>query len=987
MRGGDGGGRRAALWVIAVWMAWCSGIASGAAAAQSLDARVRRLGERDPIGREIARRELFAARAVAPLEAGAAASDPSLIAAALELLSKIAPERAAAAASTRVNHPHPAVRVAGATALARASGAARETVAIVLADPDVNVVAAWLDASAERTVPVRRRLARELAPELLALLDQGDPGLRSASLELLTLDDSPTTASALLARLPTLAAREQRLLLERVAATEPLWPAELLREFARTAAPERASDETSARMLALRLAARFDRDGCAPFLDDELRALLLCAGGPPNRTQEDAAAALAALGPSIVPRLAPLLPQLESEESFEGAIELFLRLRGCAGLDDLIAQLLRARDDPQRALPLLGIFARLPCEAIARKLEESVAPKLDPALRSALVEAAQRMPPCEPQRRLLLDALRDLHGEARLRPFEVLARSGESALLGFLLDALDAERNSRVRGRMIEQIAESFGASDPDDVLVMIDARWKSGDPKDRAAALEGVPFVALRDRAEAVAERAVALVAKSAPDVLLHVLSQIGGATAEQCFERIAAETGGDVQQEELYRFLLSRAGRLGGPRMQKVLRAALDDTHSERVHASALRALIESGDAAAIECAPRVLAGLPPELRIPLLSDLAPLRHLDGYPAFIETLLLEAEDLPARLALLELAEPSLRERLAPIALARLQSALDPEERFGLIEALGKLGGEAALAALEERIASALALPVAQFLESSPLVAEGRVALLALAAAAPKEATPRLACMLLRLEAARAPERVARAALALPAAAALADPALVGTLSLRPAAESCAALRGAWDALGELASLCDERFFSDCAEIAARAGGPSELADWFDERVLELWPPDSANDFRALLPSGPRRELLRRASLHAVDDELLADVPRVVAALAHTTLSPRERFDALGRSDGLLGLAPTRTLATLAALGGDGCCGASASDRLATAIRETAGSPLLASELAAWARARGLTPPPGLLDLATTPRPDDAELGTLRATLEAAGR
>ncbi len=980
-RAGTSADRRLAAWALVA----VGAVGPVALPADDLARWVDDLGGADVVRQEAARRHLFVRPgAIDALCAGIEELDARPLAARLSLLAALAPDRAQRFAVAAGSHGHPAVRAAAADAISRGELAAAElapVIALLLADPDASVAAALLDGLAARTLPVRGRFAARVGDELGKLLARGDPRLRRRALELLVLDDAPAAGVQAWRLLERLADDERTLLLAAIADRPPQWDATRLVEFehaAATAATAIVDEEPTRRLLARRLFARFDPEARVAIDDDLLLDLMRHAVRPQSEAQEHAAAALAALGPAIAPRLLILLPELADDEFYEGAIELALRLRGAAGIDELIERIVAPETKAATAAPILAVLARLRCEAMARRLDEKVAPRCATALRPLLAEAAMRMPPCEPRNRLLLNALRDLSGERRLRPFEALARTGESALLGFLLDALDAERGERVRGRMIEQIAESFGASDPDDVLAMVRAQFDGPRESDRIAALEAIPFVALGRQADAVAEELARRFASSATEPLLHVLGQIGGDVAEQTFRELARRLAPDATEEERWRFLLSRAGRLRGEPTRELLIAALDDPRP-RPRETALRALIERGDPVALERAPALLASLESGARAPLAADLGGLRHLRGYSDLVRRLLAESEEEATRLALLELAEPSLREVLLPTTLALLAATNDPDERHAALEALGRLGGEEANALLKRRVAAALELPDERFDESDATFAEGRTALLSLAAADPAGSASPAATMLLRIEAARADLRVERAAFGLPAQPPLADPALLELLSSRPAAESLPALQAAWLALGLEADLCDERFFSGCAEAAAVGGAPRELCEWFDDRVLELWPPDSAADLRALLPPGPRRELLHAAAAGEADASLLADVPRIVAALARGAPTARDRLAAAGRSDPLLGVAPSRTLAALALL-----AEGAALDRVA---REAIDCPPLLRSVAALAARRAVELDPALRERAARPAASDPELAELRRALEASRR
>ncbi|MBL8840695.1 MAG: hypothetical protein JNL90_04095 [Planctomycetes bacterium] len=958
----------------------------------AIDAALDALSSSDPLLRERARRDLFHAQPIERLAAAPADLDDRAWRAQLELLLALAPAEARPLALQRRAAADPGVRALAALALARAGEPwPVDAIAALLVDRDCNVAQALLDGLARHSLPVRRRFAAAFAAPLDALCHGPDPTLLERALELRAADDRDATGAQLLALLPTLPSTLQDHLAERVATLAPAWEAATLRAFSEAYAAGRVDADGAGGPLALRLAVRYQPERAAALDEAALRELLAQAGLPPSPLQEHAAAALLELqrvAPASAARAVALLPSLEREPPFDGALEgaldVAFRLDGRATLDLLLAQLVAPREEPGRALPWFAPLARLPYAAVARRLDEEVAPRLAPPLRAALCETALHLPAGEPRNRLLLHALRDLHGDARLRPFEAIARSGDSALLGFLIDALDGERDARTRGRMIEQLAESFGASDPDELLALVERLWrKPAAESDRLAALEGVPFIALQGASDAVAREAIERFGRHAVEALLHVLAQVGGAAAEAWFEQQAGALRADAEAVDLYRFCLSRAGRLGGPRMRELLRVALDDARPP-VREAALRALVEAGDPLALEAAPRVLRGLDPARRIPLLADLGKLRHLPGYAALVTALLSEAEDEESRMALLELAEPALREALLPVALARLAASDDAGERHGVLEALGRLGGTEARALLETRVAAALELPAERWRDEEPQLVEARTALLALASADPTAATAPCALLLLRDAAIGSEAALERAALGLPTRAPPADPTLVALLAQRPPEEAVAALDAAWAGLGPRAARCDERFFAEAGAIAERAHAPPELRDWFDRRVLTLWPAASASDFRALLPIGPRRELLRRGAVATAAEEaaLLADLPALLAALGGGEVAPRDRLDALGRSDPLLGSSPARTLAVLAALAEAG--GAGGPERaFAAALREAIECPPLLAEVAAWGGARGLAPPPEFAARLASPRPDDADWRELRRRLD----
>jgi hypothetical protein len=972
----------------------------------ALARHVAALSGSDAVGAEVARRQICFAGARgrdALRMASSGGSDPDAGTdeartgdwiARIELLALLDPESAAAIALPRATDPDPTVRAVAAHALAGHEPWPADAMAALLRDADRHVIEALLFGLQARPQPSRRRFVARHSDELLELLAQGDPTLRLSALKLLPLDDRPATGDAVAAALPSLAAAELAALLAEVAELAPRWSAaayEALIASAGAAAEAAAAVANGAeadplpRMVEWRLAARHLPSFRDSIDDAKLLALLTVAAGPPGGAHEHATAALASLLPRVAPRLPLLLPSLEGRDEHEAAIELTLRIGGSDALDAVITQLATPRATPGDAKPLLATLARLPCLALARRLDEEVAPRLATELRPELAEVALRMPPCEASNRVLVFALRDLKGDARLRPFEAIARRGDSALLGFLLDALDHEKDARVRGRMIVQIAESFGGSDPDDVLELIDEQWRSARASDRLAALEGVPFVALGDRAAAVAEEAVARFAESEPEALLHVLAQVGGPASEAWFERQSARLRDDPEREEAYCFLISRARRLGGARMAALLDVALEDRRSA-VREAALRALLDAGDARVLDALPRLLKGLAPARRAPLLSDLGKVAHHPGFAVMVVGLLAATDEEDERAALLELATPALRQILHPLVLDRLDQVRDPGERHALLTALGQLGGESALARLMVAIDAALARHDALVDEDDAVTSEGRTALLALAHADPTGATPLLAEFLLRGATACAERRFEHAAFGLVAPPQPADPAVVAALAQRPAADALTALEAAWSRRGDRAALADERHLSECAEFAARAGAAAAVCEWFDARVLELWPVGSAADFRALLPPGSRRDLLRRGAIADADAALRSDLRAAHAALARGAVAQRERLAALGRGDALLGRSPRRTLATLAALAeGDGAAAPSAA--FAAAIREAVECPALLSELVVHGERRGLELAPELAALAATPRPDDAELSVLRRRLEDAHR
>jgi len=947
------------------------------------------LASDDALRQEAARRHLFVRGrdATAALADGLAEAGARAFIARLDLLAAMAPEDSRRFLPAAADHSHPGVRAAAAAALARVEPWDEAIARALLQDGDPHVAAALLGGLEARTLPVRRRFAAAFGGALESAVARGDPGTRRRALALLLLDDAPAAAERVERLLPALERGERSRLLAGLVARPPAWEGSRLAALARSEDAALADPDPERRLLARRLQARFDPDAAARIDDEALLELLRFAGRPVSAAQEHAAGALAALFPGVAPRLRPLLRELCGEEGLPGVLEVFLRLRGVAGVEELVEELVRPGLPQAAALAMIAALARLPCEAVARRLDERVAPRIAAALRPALAEAALRMPPSEPRNRLLLNALKDLAGDARLRPFEALARTGDGALLGFLLDALDAEGDARVRGRMIEQVAESFGASEPDDVLALLHEQFESARESDRLAALEGVPFVALGSRADRLAVEIVRRFSASAPEPLLHVLAQIGGDIAESTFRRLGDRLARDPAADETYRFLVARSARLRGEPTRELLLAALEDPRA-RLRETALRALIERGEPAAVERAPALLAGLDAAVRAALLADLGGLRHRPGYAALVRRLFAEAAEEASRLALLELADASLREEMVPATLALLAETRDPDERNAALEALGRLGGEAALACLRARVDDALALEERRFHEGDAAFAEGRTALLALAGASGAAMAPRLATMLLRIEAARGGDRVARAAFGLPARAALADPALLDALAARPAAEAVAALDAAWRALGPAADLCEERFFSACAQAAAQAGAPEETCEWFDRRVVELWPPDSAADFRALLPPGPRREMLRRGALGEIDDELLASVPSLVAALARGAPPARETMEALGRRDALLGASPERTLAVLAAVAEAAAPGRPL-DRsaLPAAFREADECAPLLRGVAALAARAGLALDPELRARVEAAAPADSQLAALRRALESERR
>jgi len=955
--------------------------ATQGSAAHDADRWLAALDGRDPIAREEARRRLFFARAVEPLAATAASLPATAWMVRVELLRALDGPRAATVALARWRDRDPAVRTVAAGALALASEPwPEEAVATLLVDEDTHVAQALLDGLDRASLPARRRFARRFRAPLLAQLDRGDPEARGDALALLAADDDPAAGRALLSSFAALAPFEQVALLERIADLAPRWEPETLLAFARDA------DRDGSRALGWRLAARFDPAWRATLSDATLGEIVAAAGAVPSAAQQHAAAALAALLPDVAARLPSLLPALELDGGFEGALDVALRCCGTAALDQIVAQLTAPRADARTAVPLFAPLVRLPSRALARRLDEEVAPRLDPRLRGELCELALRMPACEARDRLLLEALHYLTGDARVRPFEAIARGGDAALLPALLAALDGERDARHRGRMIEQIAVSFGLGEADDVLKLIEAQWRSPRPADRVAALRGLPFVALGEREDAVAKEAIERFEESEPETLLRVLGQVGGPVAEGWLEALAGRLQHDAARVDLYRLLLSRAGRLGSAATRPILTRALDDARPA-VREAALRALVEAGEPVALEAVPAIVRGLDPAARAAILSDLGDLRLLPGYPALIATLLAQSEDEEDRAALLELAEPSLREVLLPVVMGRLDASKESDERHVLLAALGQIGGTLATARLDTTVATALALPDDGLREEEPAVSEGRTALLALAGSDPAAATARIAEFLLRSALAGAATHVEQRALGLPSDTAPADPALVAALAQRPAAESVAALDAAWARLGEAMALNDERFFADAAQIAADAGAPDALADWFDDRVLELWPAGSVSDFLALLPEGGRREALQRGELSTVDASLLRDLPALRTALASGGVAGRELQSALGRVDLLQGATPARTLAALAGLAEVEAAGndrARAEAAFAAAAREASECATLLAELARCGERRGFALPADLAAKAQAPRPDGADGAGLRRMLEA---
>jgi hypothetical protein len=212
---------------------------------------------------------------------------------------------------------------------------------------------------------------------------------------------------------------------------------------------------------------------------------------------------------------------------------------------------------------------------------------------------------------------------------------------------------------------------------------------------------------------------------------------------------------------------------------------------------------------------------------------------------------------------------------------------------------------------------------------------------------------MLLRLDAVHARERAARDALGLRDDSPQPDPALLAALAARPADESVAALDAAWRALGDAADLGDERYFSACARSVAASGAAPELCDWFDERVLRLWPASSDADFRALLPPGWRRELLRTHAFEELDAAFLDDARAIAASFRS---GDREAEEALGGSDLLLGVTPARTLSVVTTLASErDADGLPSTAAIAAAAREALESPPLLRGVARLAARRHL--------------------------------
>ena len=895
---------------------------------------------RQPSTQDLARRQLF--------HTGAAGSrallhslddvDDAGVCALLELLARfpVPADELRGKLERHVTHDSSAIRAAAAAVIgARPTEGEAEWVRLLLRDPREVVRRALLESRARLEFPRVRDFAERFTPELCACAVAADPELRSAAARLLLLVDGPEAAHALLDSSPVASDWEKDEWLDRLVARPPLWPRERLSAWVASDCAAGTGRELRGRLLLEKL------DQPSPWTAQERIEVWHSVLDPAATEHEAAIALLARAGRREPAAFVEHIPTLAPHDGLQKAYEMALRLRGPAALDDFARWLPTL--EPTAIAALLQTLTRVPSEATARWLHEHNSVFWNSSA-SPFVDCTLMQPACGAREELLVRALRCRDSHARLRAFESLCRTGAEAHLDELIATLDRSTDARNHERRLQWLADGFGAAHRDRILDVLRGWMDSEKADEREAALSAVPYLALGDRAEAVAAELHDRFRESAPARLMVVLAQIGGPRAEQLLcDRVRA-TGAEADRIRV--FLLRQAGRLRGEESAELLRETLSSNHA-REREAALRALLERSDSAALKLGAEVLRSLPTSSQSALLRDFDPMGSNAGFPSFLDALPAICQDDDARLAMLELAMRWSPERAVSWAWAMLEEENESELHEPALRALAASPTERALERWRAELAPLEGSPFELLGLRDRQLARARAAALAWASTktdggaravllvlTTAESIAGVGLLGARLHAAAEPRRVA------------VDPELCAALARCEPLEVRQALESCLD--NGLHLLWRESFLLTVAESLRAHGAATDTQDLFRTRCARQWPPNSAHDLAVEVQRAKREHAsFLSGFLDDLEPTQLTRFADLQRCFWNATLERPQEAAAFHRRDPFFDWHPERTVRTLAVLATDAGRSAFRSETLRAAAREAGHHAILLAGLA----------------------------------------
>jgi hypothetical protein len=877
--------------------------------ADDLRGVVQELLSVDPTRQELARARLFSAPHLARPLLGAklAQADPRSIVLILDLLREFPRAEWPASVLPLLGHSHPAVRTAAAGFSGRHLQSLEVLPAALWSDPVPSVLEEFLGELLRRPYAVRQRFADAHCESLSRCVHSPERPLRRRALQLLA--DASAARSGYLwpGILPDLLTEERELLLDRLVERPRSWPSATLASTAELLQQRRADRQQRCDLLRYRAAPH----NAAPLTLHALATLLQAVLDSPRREQDAALALLQARRTQALPLYLSALKSFADHAEFPTAVEIYWQLRGPAALADLIAlvqDLIREEHRQEAAIHVLGALDRAPSVQTAQDLDAALSAEFPVELWPALTETVLRLPECAARSRIMLLALH--HEEARLRAFEGLTRQGDPVHIQPLLAAIRSERRTNSRSRMVQLLAEPYGALEPEAVFGLLRELMNSSIRSDRQAALSAVAYVALGDQAEPVAQLLVDRFLASEPDRLLFVLSQIGGDLVESTFQQLADEFAGD-ETPERYRFLLRQAGRLGGKPSLELLRAALD-APEEALRQQAAESLLERQDEFLLHRAVEVLADLEAGNRVWLLGELDVYQTHAAFRPLVQQLSETYRDDDSLSVLLRIGTARAPAETRGLALSLVAKAKSAGLRHVAVETLGMIGGQEAEQLLTEllRIPADLEAGSEEAQEAESLA---RSAALALRRLDPEIAVDELAAVLVRQELRQSRSRLPRSSVGLRVEQASSDPVIIGVLGALPSRWAIKALSKHLPSSTSSTPAPAEEFFLSSAQALEFATRDGDLGIWLAKRVLASWPARSAADLAALL--GLLDAPILQGDLRGIAPQQLGGIAQLEELYAAHPPHPRLQDRFFGARSPMRGRSAERTLRTLSIL------------------------------------------------------------------------
>ncbi len=918
---------------------------------------VNDLGDRDPLVRESARRELFHQGDPVPLrdlfrrEPGDSSWQEWQLA--LSLLEELGDANDRRRIRELWNHPHPAIREQVARVAGRWPQESQVAIESLLQDPSPTVREALLTELLSHSMSMQRWSADEFHRWLVSSLDDVSWRCRQQALQLLCRSDREPAREAMKARWPRFTTEERRSLLATLVDRPPLWSPASWREVIDAWQPTLADADAQWKLLRAKTMGEVSWDTAS------VEPLLRVAADKPGVAQS---AALELLG--TMPRtqsgqawFVELVGSLRDDPGLAAVLPLAIRLWGPASLDHLQTLARQHWDQPAVVVDILESLSRLPSESTAlfleREIEQRIATDDEPrveVLGRALVAAARRQPSCAARDRLFLACLWKLSGEARRRAFEQLAEQGSEQHLPLLIDAARQTDDLEVRGRMIQQLASSYGGTGAGAVLEFVLEELQLADSPARSAALSSFAFISLGDRQDFLAEALAAEFRDSQLDRLLIVLAQIGGPVAERVFAEVASNLASPEGDGSLLRFLLRQAAGLRGEPTRQMLRKALEDSRP-RIVETALRSLIARRDPDAVTLGERILPQLAPSQRSSLLRDLAALASAESLTRMIESLgLLDpSTDEPTLLAILEYVGPEHQELLDAHADELLEDDQDLSLRLAVLAALGRVGGSAAmqrLAEFHQRFTGSEWTAI--FHATATEVTLARGAVLALTDQNREDQTEVLARFFVRQAARRSARQIALWMVDPEHKTTLGDPPIAQRLTTLKGTAGRERLTAALRSLGAWEALLPERFFLATADSMRQTQGNPLTIAWLADRTGQIWPARSSMDLKAQVWTARQdHPPWMTGDLIQLQPKQLQSMEAIYAVAVRESLRTKDEESMFGRTDAFSGTEPRRTLRVLRELASDSQADTFSNLTLERAAREAGNHGRLVAELA----------------------------------------